>query len=656
MSIQEIPLKHLQHSRSNVRRVKCGPELMEQLRASIASHGIIQNLTVWPNKKEGGKFLVVAGSRRLEALKSLKKEGTIDDDFPVKCEVLDPELHSPDEISLVENLQRVGLHPVDQLRAFAKLYAKGKGLTVEQIAGRFGYTPQWVERTLRLAMVHPDILKLYEEEVLSQETVMAFTLIEDQEKQLKAYQAVKKGTYGEPTAHEIRRHLTDDKANIGSRLVKYVSLEKYEKAGGTVTRDLFADQDERGAWVDDVPLLRELALTQLDKYATRLKKKGWKWVSVVLDDAHEDLRHYDRFTYDDYDEEGNEIGPPDWTKEQMALSGVLVTVDYGGQIDREEGLIRAEDIDDVKAMLAAEAQAKEEAAASAETEGETGDDEQAPSGDPSGVQTPALELTNKPTAQSSSYRDPEKEALKKVGYSMSLADDLKLIRGNLARWTLSQFPDVALDLLIYQMARSLFSSWGADTDTKPLDATFKSVRQIPVGHKEGADFDRNDPGGMLFAPLEKSLKEKHGDWIGANDRDTEPEERWRLFKELEQSEKMSLLAACVAMMFDNQLGCEYERGKAIETELVIEQIDPPFAQFRPTAETFWARLSKGEMVRILTQELGMDGGHAKTLKKGDLADYMERLFADPSAAEFGLQEGTIELIHAWIPLGFMAEL
>ena len=80
MTIQYIPLSKLVPSPDNVR--KTDPmHGIEQLAASIEAHGLLQNLQVKPNAK--GQFEVVAGGRRLAALKLMAKQKKIAFDFLV---------------------------------------------------------------------------------------------------------------------------------------------------------------------------------------------------------------------------------------------------------------------------------------------------------------------------------------------------------------------------------------------------------------------------------------------------------------------------------------------------------------------------------------------------------------------------------------------
>src|SRR3954462_5833633 len=81
MHIETIPLAKLVPSPANVRKAKTD---ITGLAASIMVHGLLQNLQVCPN---GESYEVVAGGRRLAALKYLAKQKKIAADYGVACEV-----------------------------------------------------------------------------------------------------------------------------------------------------------------------------------------------------------------------------------------------------------------------------------------------------------------------------------------------------------------------------------------------------------------------------------------------------------------------------------------------------------------------------------------------------------------------------------------
>ena len=120
--LMTIPLDRLQRSTANIRKTDPRGNL-EELAASIAAHGLIQNLTVRPvgpnGKKRATDYEVVAGGRRLAALKLLVKRKHLAKDFQVPCKVVGRD--DATEVSLAENMVRTPLHPADQFDAFAKL-------------------------------------------------------------------------------------------------------------------------------------------------------------------------------------------------------------------------------------------------------------------------------------------------------------------------------------------------------------------------------------------------------------------------------------------------------------------------------------------------------------------------------------------------------
>ncbi len=84
--LMTIPLSNLRRSAANIRKTDATRDL-EELVASIAAHGLLQNLTVRPvganGKSRATDFEVVAGARRLAALKLLAKRNRIAKEFPV---------------------------------------------------------------------------------------------------------------------------------------------------------------------------------------------------------------------------------------------------------------------------------------------------------------------------------------------------------------------------------------------------------------------------------------------------------------------------------------------------------------------------------------------------------------------------------------------
>jgi ParB family chromosome partitioning protein len=108
-----VPLKLLFRDALNIRK-KSPARSVEELAALIHSQGLLQNLIVRPElsgkkaPKPTGRYGVVAGSRRLEALNLLFTQGKVDADFPVRC--LEVSQEDALSVSTAENCGREPLH------------------------------------------------------------------------------------------------------------------------------------------------------------------------------------------------------------------------------------------------------------------------------------------------------------------------------------------------------------------------------------------------------------------------------------------------------------------------------------------------------------------------------------------------------------------
>jgi ParB/RepB/Spo0J family partition protein len=172
---RDIPFNKLVLSQSNVRRVKAGVSI-EQLAESIAQRTLLQSLNVRAvadaEGSETGMFEVPAGGRRYRALELLVKQKRMAKTQSVPCVVREGGIAEDD--SLAENDERVGLHSLDQFRAFQTL--RDAGLSEEDIAARHFVTPAIVKQRLRLASVSPKLHEVYAEDGMTLEQLMAFSV------------------------------------------------------------------------------------------------------------------------------------------------------------------------------------------------------------------------------------------------------------------------------------------------------------------------------------------------------------------------------------------------------------------------------------------------------------------------------------------------
>jgi len=275
---RDIPFNKLVLSQSNVRRVKAGVSI-EQLAESIAQRTLLQSLNVRAvadaEGNETGMFEVPAGGRRYRALELLVKQKRMAKTQSVPCVVREGGIAEDD--SLAENDERVGLHPLDQFRAFQTL--RDAGLSEEDIAARHFVTPAIVKQRLRLASVSPKLHEVYAEDGMTLEQLMAFSVTADHARQEQVWENVSRSGYDEP--YQIRRMLTEATVRASDRRARFVGLNTYEQAGGGILRDLFEHDD--GGWLQDVALLDRLVTEKLTAEAETIAKVGWRWILVAVD-------------------------------------------------------------------------------------------------------------------------------------------------------------------------------------------------------------------------------------------------------------------------------------------------------------------------------------------------------------------------------------
>ena len=278
--IREIPLSCLTLAPENVRKTPANQFAEAELVASIKAHGLMENLVARaddPDSDGTERFAVVAGGRRLAALKALAEDGTLDADHPVPCKIAAN--GNAGELSLAENVIRIAMHPADQVVAFSQLVRSG--VTVTAIAARFGVAERLVEQRLRLGNAAPELLDAYRADDIDLETLRAFSVTTDHDRQRTIWERVASQGH-RPSAWQVKRMLTEERVPAGSPMARFVGFDAYETAGGPVLRDLFADEYENGVWLENPALLIELAMKNLQAAADELSTR-WKWAEAMAD-------------------------------------------------------------------------------------------------------------------------------------------------------------------------------------------------------------------------------------------------------------------------------------------------------------------------------------------------------------------------------------
>lgn len=322
----DISLRLLSLSPLNVRKTT-DEKALAKLAANIEQNGLLQNLVVYKDPKNKDGYLVVAGGRRLAALRMANADAGL----LIPCKVVSME--EAEEISLAENYHREPMHPADEFEAFQHLVTKNKRTPLE-VAQRFGVDELHVKRMLKLANVSPAILKMFREnDAMTLDQVMALAVTDDHDRQLKVWNGARSHWQQEPKA--LRDAMTAGRISTKTNLGKFVGVEAYEAAGGAPESDLFSDE----VFLPDAGLVNKLASEKLEKRAAQLRKQGWSWVEVHSNFSYEDKR---KFKQAEREYKGGKQLP--WSDKVKGYAGAVVSVDsHNGKISVDEGLYRRGD-------------------------------------------------------------------------------------------------------------------------------------------------------------------------------------------------------------------------------------------------------------------------------------------------------------------------
>ncbi len=172
-------------------RTRFREEALEELARSIRSGGIIQPLVLRPH---GHRFQLIAGERRWRAAQraGLDRVPAIVREVPERMAL---------EITLVENLQREDLTPIEQARAFDRLIGDFQ-LTQEEVAERTGKDRATIANALRLLRLEKPIQELIEDGQLTGGHGRALLAVEDQRLRLVLAQRAARGRV---TVRQIER-------------------------------------------------------------------------------------------------------------------------------------------------------------------------------------------------------------------------------------------------------------------------------------------------------------------------------------------------------------------------------------------------------------------------------------------------------------------
>jgi len=156
------------------------PEELQSLADSIATHGVVQPLTV--RELANGYYQIIAGERRWRAARIAELR-------EIPAVIIDADDKKVMELALIENLQRQDLNPVEEAMGYQTLM-EVHGLTQEDAAKRVGKSRPAVANALRLLNLPGKVLEMVRKGELSAGHARAVLSLKSQKLQEQAAQKI----------------------------------------------------------------------------------------------------------------------------------------------------------------------------------------------------------------------------------------------------------------------------------------------------------------------------------------------------------------------------------------------------------------------------------------------------------------------------------
>jgi len=223
-------------------------EKLAILAESIKEHGMIQPIIV---QKEGEDYSIIAGERRWRAAKKASMK-----EVPVVImELTDSAVL---EVSLIENIQRQDLNPIEEANAYKRLL-KDFSLTQENLAKRIGKSRTSIANTMRLIQLDERVQQFLIEESLSEGHGRAILALENKDDQYTVAQKVIDESFSvreterlvaglfknkpEPRKMKIDPHFKDIEKRLAKTMGTKVSLRPKAKDKGKIEIEYYSMDD-----------------------------------------------------------------------------------------------------------------------------------------------------------------------------------------------------------------------------------------------------------------------------------------------------------------------------------------------------------------------------------------------------------------------------
>ncbi|NLB29862.1 MAG: ParB/RepB/Spo0J family partition protein [Clostridiales bacterium] len=196
-------------------RVAFEKEPLEELAASVREHGVLSPITVRPLGE--GFYQIIAGERRWRAAKMAEIA-------EIPARILNADDKTAMELSLVENLQREDLNPIEEALGYRAL-GDDFGLTQEEVAQRMGKSRPAITNALRLLTLPDELVEMVRRGGLAPGSARALAAVKNRDAMVKAAREVVSKGFSTREAEALARRLNRPE-RVRPERINY--LEEYE--------------------------------------------------------------------------------------------------------------------------------------------------------------------------------------------------------------------------------------------------------------------------------------------------------------------------------------------------------------------------------------------------------------------------------------------
>ncbi len=234
-NLKDLPINRI-HPKKDQPRTFFDESKLKELENSIREHGILQPILV--RETEEG-FEIIAGERRFRAGSNAQLKS-------IPAIVLDVDEETSAQLSIIENVQREDLNPVEEAVAYDNIL-RDFSWTQEELGKRLGKSRSYISNTLRLLKLETEYLEALKEGQIT--SSQARTLLAMESKERKKF--YKKLCNKETNVREMEKAVKQKTINLYQKQIEEELCERFatkvrvtkKKQGGKIEFDFYSDDD-----------------------------------------------------------------------------------------------------------------------------------------------------------------------------------------------------------------------------------------------------------------------------------------------------------------------------------------------------------------------------------------------------------------------------